>query len=116
MFQINHSKVYLFSLFSLLESSSTNYTFLKSFNSKFQTNEAWIKDQNCQPLEIEDRINLTLVLKQNIHYTTRYSIEPRDSMYVKGHGFFLLKTWVKIQAINIVKNFDRVKKNLQQKQ
>ena len=77
---------------SLLESSPTNYI----FNSKFQTTEVWIKDQNSQPLEIEDRIKLTLVLKKNIHYTTRYSMEPRDSMYVKGHGFFFLKTWVKI--------------------
>ena len=26
-----------------------------------------------------------------------YSIEPRDSIYVKGYGFYLLpKTWVKV--------------------
>ena len=28
----------------------------------------------------------------------RYSIEPRDRIYVKGYGYFcpLLKTWLKI--------------------
>ena len=48
---------------SLLEISPTNHIFLKTFNSEFQTIEAWFTDQNSQPLEIEDRINLTLVIK-----------------------------------------------------
>ena len=43
---------------SLLEISPTNHIFLKAFNSEFQD-----IDQNSQPLEIEDRINLTLVIK-----------------------------------------------------
>ena len=37
--------------------------FLKKFNSEFQDIEVWFTDQNSQPLEIEDRINLTLVNK-----------------------------------------------------
>ena len=48
---------------SLLEISSTNHIFLKTFNSEFQDIEVWFTDQNSQPLEIEDRINLTLVIK-----------------------------------------------------
>ena len=48
---------------SLLESSPTNHIFLKTFKSEFQTIEVWFIDQNSQPLEIEDRINLTLVIK-----------------------------------------------------
>ena len=48
---------------SLLEVSPTNHTFLKTFHSKFQNIEAWFTDQNSQPLEIEDRTNLTLVIK-----------------------------------------------------
>ena len=48
---------------SLLEISPTNHIFLKTFNSEFQTIEAWFTDQNSQPLEIEERINLTLVIK-----------------------------------------------------
>ena len=48
---------------SLLEISATNHIFLKTFNSEFQTTEVWFTDQNRQPLEIKDRINLTLVIK-----------------------------------------------------
>ena len=48
---------------SLLETSPTNHIFLKTFNSEFQTIEVWFIDQNSQRLEIEDRINLTLVIK-----------------------------------------------------
>ena len=48
---------------SLLEISPTNHIFLKTFNSKFHDIEVWFTDQNSQPLEIEDTINLTLVIK-----------------------------------------------------
>ena len=48
---------------SLLEVSPKNQIFLKTFNSEFQAIEVWFKDQNRQPIEIEDRINLTLVIK-----------------------------------------------------
>ena len=48
---------------SLLESSPTNHIFLKTFKSEFQTIEVWFIDQNSKPLEIQDRINLTLVIK-----------------------------------------------------
>ena len=47
----------------LLEISPTNHIFLKTFNSEFQTVEVWFTDQNSQPLEIKDTINLTLVTK-----------------------------------------------------
>ena len=47
----------------LLEISLTNDIFLKTFNSEFQDIEVWFTDQNCEPLEIEDRINLTMVIK-----------------------------------------------------
>ena len=47
---------------SLLEISPVNHIFLKTFNSEFQTIEVWFTDQNSQPLEIADRINLTLVV------------------------------------------------------
>ena len=48
---------------SLLEISSTNHIFLKTFNSEYDKIKAWFTDQNSQPLEIEDRINLTLMIK-----------------------------------------------------
>ena len=48
---------------SLLEISPINHIFLKTFNSEFNDIEVWFTDQKSQPLEIEDRINLTLVIK-----------------------------------------------------
>ena len=48
---------------SLLEISPTNHIFLKTFNSKYQNIEVCFTDQNSQLLEIEDRINLTLIIK-----------------------------------------------------
>ena len=48
---------------SLLEISPTNHIFLKTFNSEYDKIIVWFTDQNSQPLEIEDRINLTLVIK-----------------------------------------------------
>ena len=48
---------------SLLEISPTNHIFKKTINSEFQDTEVWFTDQNSQPLEIEDRINLTMVIK-----------------------------------------------------
>ena len=48
---------------NLLEIAPTNFISLKTFNSEFQTIEVWLTDQNSSSLEIEDRINLTLVVK-----------------------------------------------------
>ena len=48
---------------SLLEISSTNHIFLKTFNPEYDETKVWCTDQNSQPLEIEDRINLTMVIK-----------------------------------------------------
>ena len=49
---------------SLLEISPTNHIFLKTFNSEYNEIEVWLSDQNSnKPLEVEDRINLTMVIK-----------------------------------------------------
>ena len=48
---------------SLLEISSSNYMFLKTFNSEFQEIKVWFTDQNNNPLEVEDKINLTLIIR-----------------------------------------------------
>ena len=49
---------------SLLEVSPPNHIFLKTFNSEFQEIKVWFTDQNNRPLEREDKINLTLIVKQ----------------------------------------------------
>ena len=48
---------------SLLEISPTNYIFLKTFHLEYDEIIVWFTDQNSQPLEIEDRISLTMVVK-----------------------------------------------------
>ena len=48
---------------SLLKISPTKYISLKTFNSEYDEIKVWFTDQDSQPLEIEDRINLTLVIK-----------------------------------------------------
>ena len=47
---------------SLLETSLINHIFLKTYNSEYDETKVWLTDQNSQPLEIEDRINLTLIM------------------------------------------------------
>ena len=48
---------------SLLEISPTNHIFLKAFNSEYNAIGVWFTDQNSKLLEIEDRINLTMLIK-----------------------------------------------------
>ena len=52
---------------SLLEISPTNHIFLKTFNSEYDEIKVWFTDQNSQPLEIEDGINLTIVIDWRLH-------------------------------------------------
>ena len=48
---------------SLLEISPINHVFLKTFNSEFQEIKVWFTDQTSAPLELEDKINVTLIIK-----------------------------------------------------
>ena len=48
---------------SLLDLSPSNHIFLKTFNSEYDEIVVWFTDQNSKPLEIEDIINLTMVIK-----------------------------------------------------
>ena len=48
---------------SLLKISPPNKIFLKTFNSEFQQIKAWFSDQNSNRLEVEDKINITLIVK-----------------------------------------------------
>ena len=49
---------------SLLEISPPNHIILKTFNSEFQGIKVWFTDQKSRPLEVEDKINLTLIVKE----------------------------------------------------
>ena len=48
---------------TLLDISPTSHIFLKTFNSEYNEIELCFTDQNIKPLEIEDRINLTMLIK-----------------------------------------------------
>ena len=48
---------------SLLDISPSNHISLKTFNLEYHEIVVWLTDQNSKPLEIEDRINLTMVIK-----------------------------------------------------
>ena len=48
---------------SLLEISPTNNIFLKTFNSEYDEIKVWFTDQNSKPLKMDDKINLTIVIK-----------------------------------------------------
>ena len=70
--------------------------FLKTFNSDFQEIKIWFTDQTSKPLKVQDRINVTLIIKKyGLSIKMCYSIEPRERRYVKGYGFFILckKYW-----------------------
>ena len=46
----------------LLDISPNNFIFLKTFDSEFLYIEVWFTDQNSNPLEIQDKININLVI------------------------------------------------------
>ena len=48
---------------SLLEISPTNQVFLKTFHLEFQEVKIWFTDQTSKPLELEGKINITLIIK-----------------------------------------------------
>ena len=55
---------------SLLEISSTNHIFLKTFNSEYDEIKVWFTDQKSKPLEIEDRMKIVSTsLKTRFHLT-----------------------------------------------
>ena len=46
----------------LLDISSKNFVFLKTFNSEFSYIEVWFTDKNSKPLEMQGKTNITLVI------------------------------------------------------
>ena len=52
------------SFVSLLDISPSNHIFLKTFSPEYDELIVWFTDQNSQLLEIEDKTNLTMVIKE----------------------------------------------------
>ena len=78
------------SIGQLSEISLKNVISFRKFNSEFSYNETWFTDQNSKPLDIEDKINLTLVVNWCLTYEMRYTIESRDLIHVKVSGILSL--------------------------
>ena len=72
--------------------------FLKTYNTEFDKIIIILMDQNGRPLEMEDKVNLTLLInKQKRRW---YSIEPRAGKYVKGYGFLSFARKYEIQLLD----------------
>ena len=56
--------------------------FLKTYNADFEEIVVTLMDQNGRPIEIEERVNLTLLINKRM---TQRSLEPRTRKYVKGY-------------------------------
>ena len=52
----------------LLDISPQNFIILKIFNSEFSYIEVWFTDQNSKPLEINNRIYITLVTNKRVKH------------------------------------------------
>ena len=50
------------SFYQLLDISPENFIFLKTFDSEFSYIEVWFTNENSNPLEIEDTVNINLVV------------------------------------------------------
>ena len=50
------------SFVQLLDISPENFLFLKTFDLEFLYIEVWFTDQNSNPLEIEDKIRINLII------------------------------------------------------
>ena len=61
-FRVLYTVVLNKSFGQLLDISPKHFIFLKTFNSEFSYIEVWFTDQNSKLLEIEDKINITLVI------------------------------------------------------
>ena len=71
-YQRNATVLYTFvsnkSFGQLLDISPKDLNFLKTFGSEFSYIEVWFTEQNSNPLEIEDKINILLVINKSITY------------------------------------------------
>ena len=50
----------------LLDILPKNFIFLKTFDIEFSCIEVWFTDQVSKPLEIENKINIPLVINENV--------------------------------------------------
>ena len=100
----------------LLDISPKKFMFSKTYDSKFSYIEVWSTDQNPKPLEIEDKINITLVINYSAKYKKWCAI-PSNLDYEFGFSSFaknIGKNTGKNISENLAKNFFIMLNNMQQ--
>ena len=83
----------------LLDISLKNFIFLKTFDSEFSYIEVWFTDQNSKPLQIEGKINVTLVIDLSVKHRKGWDIQfiLEIEYFWKAMDFYHLpKIWVNI--------------------
>ena len=90
----------------LSDISSKKIIVLKTFDSEFSYIEVWFTDENSKLLETEDKVNITLVISQRVKNVkmNRYSVQPRDQIFVKVYGHL---SFAKNMSKNIGKKFSK---------
>ena len=82
-----------------------------TFNSEFSYVEVSLSKQKSKLLEIEDKINITLVINQNLHYKngSQFSSTKRLNICKRLLTDFclLVKIWAQILIQNISKKVSR---------
>ena len=66
--KIQDSCVHLLLINRLANRSPKNVIFLKNFDSEFSYICVWLTDQNCKSVQIEDKVNITLVINESVKY------------------------------------------------
>ena len=94
----------------LLDISRKIFIFLKSLDSESSYIEVWFIDQNSKHLDIDDKINITLVINQSVNIKImRYLVHLRDQIFVKVYGFLsFAKTTGKNIGEKVIGNSVRV--------
>ena len=67
--------------------SPENFIFLKTFNSEFSYIEVWCTDQNSEPLETKDKVNITLALNYCVTYKNGMLFSSTKRLFAKGYRF-----------------------------
>ena len=60
----------------MLDMSPKSFIFLKTFNPEFSYIEVWFTVKNSKPLEIGDKINITLVINWSVKYKNDALFSP----------------------------------------
>ena len=88
----------------LLGMSPENLNFLKAFHSEFSYIEVLFADQSSNLLEIDDKINITLVINWSITYKKWHASQFNHEIFVKDYEFLSL---TKNVGKNIGKNVSK---------